>query len=202
MVRQYEHARDCAEADVEKSGRPRKVTAWFGDDRGVCTLCRRGLGKNYTRGQRKAHEQDYMHTSAHRAYLTAFEESAVRRYERLVKEDKWRKECARLDLETTLLAPANVPDLKQWLNILPDECTELKAGLFEHACRVGPDPGRRDTHTSAPRLGLLAEKHIRVARHLLLLKSVQTVLETSGEGDARATTVASLCRLYLEVKVS
>ena len=197
MVRQYEHTRDCAEADVKELGRPRKVTAWFGDERGVCTLCRRGLGKNYTRVQRKAHEQDDVHTSVHRAYRTAFEEAAVRRYERLVKEDEWRKELARFDLETTLLAPANVPDLKQWLNILPNECAELKAGLFDHACRVGPDPDRRDTHTPTPRLSLLAEKHIRISQHLLLLKSVQAVLETSGEGDARATTVAGLCRLYL-----
>tara|TARA_B110000858_G_scaffold185555_1_gene227866 strand:- start:689 stop:1279 length:591 start_codon:yes stop_codon:yes gene_type:complete len=196
MVRQYEHTRACAKEDAEKSTRPRKVTAWFGDGRGVCALCRRGLGKNYTRDQRKAHEQDFMHTDAHNAYLTAFEEAGTARYERLVTEAKERTERARLDLETTLLAPANVPNLRQWLAILPNECTELKAGLFEHACRAGPDPGR-NTHT--PRLGILGENHIRLAQHLLLLKSVQTVLGNDGEADTRATTVASLCRLYLEV---
>jgi len=199
MVRQAEHTRVCASEDAERSTRPRKVTGWFADGSGVCALCRRGLGKNYTRDQRKAHEQDLMHKLAHNTYLAAFEELGAARYERLVNEAKERTERARLDLEATLLAPTNVPNLKQWLTILPNECTELKAGLFEHTCRTGPDPGRM-THN--PGLGRLAEKHVRLAKHLLLLKSAQAVLGIDGEADARATTVASLCRLYLQVKVA
>jgi hypothetical protein len=190
MVRQTLYVRNCASEDAEHSNRPRRVTAWFADGSGVCALCRRGLGKNYTREQRKAHEQDAMHTDTHRAYLAAFEECTVARYERLVSEANERKQLVRHDHEQSLLAPANTPALAQWLAV-PGNSMALKAGLLDHACRAGPN-----SKTNSTELRILAEKHVRLAQHLLLLKAVKGVLGLSDD-PSRAITVAGLCCTYI-----
>ena len=170
MVRQAEHIRDCATQDAD-----------------------------YTRVQRKEHEQSFTHIGAHSVYRAAFGESRIARYERLVEEAAVRTEQTRREFERTLLAPAQVPGvygLKEWLDILPSECTDLKAMLFDHACRVGPDPGQRaHTHT----FRLIVEKHVRLAQHILLLKAAQEIL---GDADGRATLVAGLCRPFLEDKIA
>jgi hypothetical protein len=195
MVRQAEHVSDCAEKDAEQRRR-RKVTGWFTKGNGVCALCRCGPGKRCTRLQRKEHEQGYVHKLLHQQYLNAFEEMTAEIYERILREQAVRKVEEVRKLKSGMLGPLFIlapgKDPAAWL-AAPIDASEIKAALFDQACRNGLDPCGE---LATPECREAIKRHVRCVQRAILLKAAQASLAAQGD-ESRAATAWRVCAAYV-----
>jgi hypothetical protein len=172
--------------DAEQNCRPRGIAGFFAIGNGVCGLCGTGLGKRYTRPERKEHEQGLTHRDNHAAYLEAFGYALQDRLERQRKENKIRRaDMGRSIARDPIALAALFNELKivygvtEWIN--EADCEKLKAAIF-------------DASTNSRRSGVvvkaLQELKERV-RARLLEKAATSALTNDSQS---AHLVASLCK--------
>ena len=162
-----------AMSDAEEFGSARKVKGFFTDKNGVCQLCGIGLGKRYTREQRRDHEKGFLHTSNHDVYKDAFPDARIEYITQM--ENKWDRD-RRIELRDAATQLEEKIGASDWIN--NGDSTRLKAALFD---------AMKNMDTSGVYEAL--EQHEQAVRSSLVEQAAVTAL---GGDENAASTVATL----------
>ena len=185
-------AQRVAEKDAQTSNRCRKVKDFFGlDSGGVCALCGHGLGKCYTKEQRRDHEKSEQHLHNHKIYVPAFQSAVEERLahqelmEQIERKETGRKmandKLAMCSLVDALLAHSGA---SAWVGEGDD--THLKAALFDVLMGVGGRPRAQVQH--------MLNAHVRATQRALTHRAAREAL---GDDVNGAWTAAALVQAWL-----
>ena len=179
-----------ATEDAERACRPRGVAGFFALGNGVCGLCGTGLGKRYTRTERKEHEQGWTHRDNHVAYLATFEDAVMKRLERQCREAEIKRADAGRSLARDPIAlTALFNELKVvhgvagWMD--EPEADDLKAAIFDAVSNPAND-----------RVAEVLCRHKARVGTRLVEKAASTALGDGGH------LVASLCQPCIACTIS
>ena len=155
------------DVQATRYSKPRKVKDVFSDRTGVCGLCGCGLGKRYTREQRRAHEKGSQHLHNHQRYLELFGPAREARWLRLQEEYKIKEQFDRKDMVRKLQMELHTTD---WIE--HGDATRLKAALWDAMA----DP------VNIPSVAEVLEVQKNVTRSSLVERAVTIALagDTSG----------------------
>jgi hypothetical protein len=167
-----------AKEDVKRYNSRRKLKQFFSKGDGVCELCGHGLGKRYTREERRDHEKSWQHLDNYAVYEDAFY-PAQREYE---------------DLHRANLRREKMQIVQQFTEELIAECGATKWMKFGDATKLKAtfwDVLRNET--SVQELAKTLEAHKTNVQSMLLETAVATSLvDTPHE----AYTVSALVSGY------
>jgi hypothetical protein len=165
-----------AQEDAKRDGSRRKLKQFFSKGNGVCELCGYGLGKRYTRKERRDHEKGWQHLDNYAVYEDAFY-PARREY-----EDLYRANLRREKMQL----------VKQFTEELIDECGAtkwIKSGDATKLKATFWDVLRNET--SVQELAKTLEEHKTNVQSMLLETAVATSLvDTPHEAYTVSTLVS------------
>jgi hypothetical protein len=187
------HWQARAEADACERGRPRGITKFVCPSTGVCSLCGFGLGKRFSKEDRKYHQQSYQHVANYNSYSTEFEAARPLFLEELAAKHLYERQQLgrRLADEDTVACEALVTrrlcqlGLSGWLETSGGDILAVKAAVL--------DTLLSDTFENRVEASHVVERHIKGSRRLLARQVAVSVLSESPDGAHVAGRLCAAC---------